>query len=553
MEIRDHYNRRLQALKNERESFIPHYKELSEFVRPRRGRFFVEDRNKGDKRYQSIINSRATRAHKICTAGMIAGTMSPARPWFSLETIDPDLMENRGVKDWLFSVEQRIRSVLNESNFYSMAPIMMGEMVLFGTGCMSHVEDFNDVARFYTHTAGSYMISQNEKMEVDTLYREFEWSVKQIVDAFGIENCSTPVKNAYDRGNYDLWYPVCHAVEPNTLAVSGSKLSKDKSFRSVYFEPGNVGPDRNKLLSSSGFNEFPVYVPRWEVTGEDIYGTDCPAMTALGDIKGLQVQERTKAQALQIVVRPPMGGPASLRGVPVNQLPGGLTVYDGDEQRQKLGPLYQINPGFQDLRFDMDAIERRIDEVFYVDMFMAISNMEGIQPRNELDIMQRNEERLLQLGPVLERIQGEFLSNLVDRVFNQCYRAGILPPPPDALSGEPLKVKYISTLAMAQRAVATQGIERVLSFAGNLVKLGFTDAMNKIDAPQAVDEYAKAIGVPPTIIRSDDEVEQIAAQQAQQRQAQEAIIAAQGAADVAKTVSETKLDGDNLLSRSPRR
>lgn len=484
---------------------------------------------------------------------MVAGTISPARPWFALETIEPEMMENKGVKDWCWAVEQRIRAVLNESNFYNMAPIMVGELILFGTGCMTHVEDFENVARFYTHTAGSYMIGQNDRMEIDTIYREFEWTVKQIVDAFGSDNCSTPVRNAYDRGDYEVWYPVCHAIEPNSLAASNSRLAKNKAFRSVYFEPGNTGADRNKTLSISGFDEFPAYVPRWEVTGEDIYGTDCPAMTALGDIKGLQVQERTKAQALQMVVRPPLSGPASIKNTPVAQLPGGLTLYEGDEQRQKLSPIYQINPGFQDLRYDMEAIERRINEVFYVDMFMAISNMEGIQPRNQLDITQRDQERLLQLGPVLERIQGEFLANLITRTFNQCFRAGILPPPPEALSEAPLRVKYISTLAMAQRAVATTGIERVLSFAGNLVQLGFTDAMNKIDAAQAVDEYARAIGVPPTIIRSDEEVEQIAQQQAMQRQAQETIMAAQGAADVAKTVSETKLDGDNLLSQTPRR
>lgn len=553
MELRDHYNNRLSALRLERESFIPHYRELAEFVKPRRGRFTVEDRNKGDKRYQSIINSRATRAHKIATAGMVAGTMSPVRPWFQLETTDIELMEHRGVKDWLFSVEQVIRSIFNESNFYSMAPIMMGECILFGTGAMSHVDDFEDVGRFYAHTVGSYMIAQNEKMEVDTIYREFQWTVKQIVDSWGLENCSVSIRNAYDRGNYDAWYPVCHAIEPNNDRDSYSKLAIKKPFRSIYFEPGNTGQDKDKFLGQSGFDEFPCYVPRWELTGEDIYGTDCPGMTALGDIKGLQIQEKTKASALQMVVRPPMGGPSSIRNTPVNQIPGGLTLYEGDDQRQKLSPLYQINPAFTDIRVDMDAIERRIDEVFFVDMFMAISNMEGIQPRNQLDLMQRNEERLLQLGPVLERIQGEFLDNAVDRTFNQALRANILPPPPDALAGQPLRIRYVSTLAQAQRAVATQGIERVLSFAGNLVQLGFTDAMNKINAPQAVDEYARAVGVPPTIIRSDEEVEELSRVQAEQRQAQDTLMAAQGAADVAKTVSETKLDGDNLLSQTPRR
>lgn len=539
---RDRLDRRLSAMRSERESFISHYKELSEFIQPRRGRFFISDRNKGDRRYGKIINSKATQAHRIARSGMLAGTMSAARPWFGLATPDPDLMEFLPVKEWLSKTELLIRSILNQSNFYNMAPTLLGELLLFGTGAMSHVDDFEDVARFYTHTAGSYFIAQNDKFQVDTFAREFEWTTEQIVSAFGLENCSSTVRNAYDKGNYDSWFPVVHFIEPNRNRNPRSALNKNKAFSSYYYEPGNN--DRDQFLRESGFDEFPVYVPRWDVTGEDVYGTDCPAMTALGDIKGLQIEEKRKAQAIDKMVNPPLKGPASLRNVPVNALPGGLTIYDTDGSREGLVPVYQVTPQLGDLRADIQAVEQRIDTAFFVDLFLAISTMEGIQPRNQLDLMQRNEERLLQLGPVLERLHGEFLDQLINRVFNQCARAGILPEVPAELAGQSLRVNYISSLAMAQRAVATAGIDRVAAFVGGLAQFN-PSVLDKFDADQAVDEYAKAIGIPPRIIVPDE----VVAQRRQERQeqqmqtqalmeAQEAAKTGQAAAGAVKALSE---------------
>src|SRR5690606_25461617 len=129
----DYYNKRLSQMKVERESFIGHYKELQEFISPRKGRFFLSDRNKGEKRNQSIINSAGSQALRVAVAGMLNGTMSPSRPWFSLETTDTDMMESQAVRDWLHVVEKIIRAILNESNFYNMAPAMLRELLLFGT------------------------------------------------------------------------------------------------------------------------------------------------------------------------------------------------------------------------------------------------------------------------------------------------------------------------------------------------------------------------------------------------------------------------------------
>ena len=113
---------RVSAMEVERSSFISHWKELSDYIEPRRGRFFVTDRNKGERRHNLIVNSRGGQALRTYQSGMFAGIMSPARPWFKLETLNTDLMKSTDAKKWLYQAETLMRSVMLDSNLYSMAP-----------------------------------------------------------------------------------------------------------------------------------------------------------------------------------------------------------------------------------------------------------------------------------------------------------------------------------------------------------------------------------------------------------------------------------------------
>lgn len=549
-----YFNRRWGSLDNEYSSFKNHHKDLADMVRPRRGRFFVEDRNKGESskhRHNNIINSRAGWALRTATAGLLAGTMSAARPFFAFETEDPSLMKSSAVKDWIAQHERMIRKVLNQGNFYNMAPLMIGELLLFGTGCMTHVEDMQDVARFYTHTAGSYRIGQNSKFQVDTLMREFQMQTLQMVNMFGLNAVTAHVAAAYNKGDYDTWHTVRQMVEPNPNEDMTKLNSKFKPFRSVYFEPSET---EGGLLSTKGFDKFPAYCPRWETTGEDIYATDCPGMTALGDIKSLQVAEKRKAQGVDKMVNPPLQGPPSLATIPVSSLAGGLTIYQSSGEQGTLKPIYQVEPRVNELRQDIQGIENRIDAAFYVDMFMAISQAEGVQPRNQLDLMQRNEERLLQLGPVLERVHNEWLENMVDRISDQLIARQMVPPAPEELQGKKLKLRFISSLAMAQKAVAVQSIERTSGFVGQLAAMK-PEALDKFDVDEAIDVYSSAVGTPSEIILGADEVQGIREQRAEaeaqaQKMAQEQVMAdgmATGA-KAARDLSETDTSGKNLLT-----
>ena len=316
-------------------------------------------------------------------------------------------------------------------------------------------------------------------------------------------------------------------------------------FRSVCFE---TSTSDDVYLSESGFEEFPVHVARYALTAEDVYSTNSPGMIALGDIKSLQMMERRKAQGIDKMVNPPLKGPPSLRDVPVSSLPGGLTVYDGDGSREGLSTVYQVEPRINEMRQEISSVEARINEAYFVDLFLAISSMQGVQPRNQLELSQRNEERLLMLGPSLERLQQDFLSKIVERLFNQVMRANIMPPAPEELSGTTLNIRFVSAIAQAQRSHEVGTMERSVGFAGSLAQFDPT-VLDKLDTDSAFERYVQLIGGNPGILVPDDQVSAIRQERAEaQKQAQAAAQAQQKASALSSTAKagKTVIEADGI-------
>lgn len=522
MAERSYFNRRIAALEKERSSFVPTWRETAHWIDPTKGKFVTQKGNgahpnDGTRRNKQIINSRATMAKRAATSGMMAGTMSPSQPWFKLETLTRPLMSSSAVAQWVFSVEEAINNVLLESNFYNMVAVFLDELLTFGTAAMSHVDDDQSVARFYTHTAGSYLIGVDDRGDVNTFVLQKMMQASVMEQKFGKDNLSPAVRQAVEGGNKDGWFKVTQFIEPNPDFDPEKLESKFKRFRSVWFEEGN---NENKFLREEGFDDFPVYVVRWSLVGEDVYGTNSPALVALGDIKGLQEQEKQKAIGIAKQMSPLLKGPASLRNLDIPNAPGGLIAFDNDDPRGGLTSVFQINPAVQELRVDMDAIERRINEAFFVDLFFAISSMQGIQPRNQLEITQRNQEALLILGPVLERIQREFASPLIERVFNQLADNELLPEPPEELRGESLDTRFISSLAQAQRSSQVGTLERHAEFVARMAQIDPNSTI-KFNTDEAIEFHARATGVVPSVNNDAEQVAAIREQIAQAQQAQQ--------------------------------
>lgn len=547
---------------NDRSSFDSHWQQIADLVRPRRVRFYQSDRNRGDKRSQNIIDSTARFASRTLSSGLHAGLTSPARPWMKLTTPDPDLAEFGSVKAWLHLVTQRMLTVFAQTNLYNVLPVVYGDMGDFGTAGMSILEDTKDLFRAYSYPIGSFAIGIDRRGIATTFVNEYEMTVRQIVQEFGVGDdgrsvdwtkLSSTVKNLWDAGQYEAPVPVTWIVLPNDYRDDAKLGSKFLPWSSCHFEQGQTGLMNGKqFLRESGFKEFPLMCPRWDVITNDAYGTDCPGMSALGDVKQLQLEQRKKGQLLQKAVDPPLKGPSHLRTRKISLLPGDFTATDTRDGQQGLQPIHEVRlEGFQHITADIQDVRYSIQRAYYEDLFLMLANSDnrlGADRPTAREIDERHEEKLLALGPVLERTNDELLDPIVERVYAMMERAGLLPEPPAELHGVTLDVEYTSILHQAQKLVSVSVQDR---FVQSVVGMAATvpDVLDKVDFSRIVDNYGEQLGVDPRVIRPTEEANQRIAQREQAMQQQAQAQQAQQLAGAAAAAGAKPVAPDSALDR----
>lgn len=518
-----------------------HWRELADFILPRRYRWLVVSNNmaRGSQINHNIVDSTGTLAARTLASGMMNGITSPTRPWFKLRVDGTE--EDYTVQAWLSDCERRMMTVFQESNFYQAMAIMYFDLVVFGSACVIVYENFDNVIHCFNPCLGEFYFDLNNDLEVGTVAREFTLTYQQMIAEFGEERVSPEVRNMQrtDGGARSREKMIGHIIEPNDGAF-GLVPSRFR-FREVYWE---IGSPNNTLLRSKGFHDWPCMNPRWDVQSNDPYGR-APGMDALGDIKQLQMETRRKGEAIDKMVRPPMVADVQLKNQPMSLLPGGVTYVSGlSRDREAVRPLYSIMPPIGEMMQDIREIQQRIKITFHNDLFTGITDLQTVRTATEIDA--RREEKLVLLGPVLERILSsrEGLGSAIDRVWGIMLRGGLFPDPPRSLRDQPthIQVDYVSMLAMAQKGIATAGIEKLWGFAGNLAAVR-PDILDKLDADQTIDEYAAALGVSPKIIIGDDRVAAMRQDRQQQQAAAHAAEAGMAATEGAKTLSETDVGG----------
>lgn len=556
MTLYDDKIRQLAELKQERISWDSHYRELQEYFSPRRGRWITgpqSGRNDGGKVNQKLVDPTPRFAARTLSSGMHAGSTNPAMPWFKLTTPDPEMLEFPAVSNWLYTIEMLLRGVFERSNLYSVLPMLYSDGGVFGTAPMMILDHPERVIQCVPAPVGSYYLATNSEGTVDTKVCEYKMTVQQMVDQFGLTKCSIAVQNEYNTNRKQQQHDVLHVIEPNSARMYGSYDAKNMAFRSCYIELTG----EKTILRESGFEENPLAVLRWETTEiTDAYGAS-PGMDALGCAKAMQVQQKRKAQAIDKHIDPPMVGDPALQNQPSTLLPAGITYagFTANGSAPKFQPAYLLKPELSGIMEDIQDIRSLVQQSMYTDLFLAITLADPRQATVP-EIIERREEKILMLGPVLQNHRDGLIKPLIDRTFYIMMRQGRLPPPPPELEGVDLKVELVGLLAQALKAVASGGIERFVGFVGQVAKAQADageapTALDKIDLDQAIDEYGISIGVPPTIIRSDDDVAVLRQDRAKQAQAQQMAAAAQPieqATKAAKNLSETPVgNGQSAL------
>ncbi len=556
------------SMRQERSYFVPHWREIADNIVPRRPRFFISDYQNVDQRAsKSIINSAATYAKGVLSAGMMSGSTNPASLWFRLTTPDPDLAELGSVKNYLHSTNQRMATALLKSNIYDSFPQFYEDLAVFGTAAMMIEPHFKDVIHTEVFPIGSYMIANDAEGQVRLFAREYRMSVRELIEKFGDVDPETGepsdwspfsehVHQLWRDKHREVWIEVVHLIQPNDDFDPESLDPKHKRFASCYWEKGvsatsaggyNISEDdRRKYLKESGFDWFPVIVARWATSGSDVWGTDCPGMTALGDIRQLQAMERRSLQAIDKMVAPPMIAPSGMRAKKVTTLPNETTWIDVREGMLGFQPAYQIKIDLSQLEEVKRQLIDRIYQAFFVNIILMLESLDRRQI-TATEIEERKREKLLALGRVHQRLDKDAYSPIIDILYRIMDERGMLEEAPEELVGVDLKVEYLSAMAQAQKLMGISSLERFMQFVQGLMAV-YPQAADKVEFDQGIDEVGERLGIPPRVIVPDDVVAARRQARADQENRMRQAAVAEQMSKTAKTLSETDTEKKSALT-----
>jgi hypothetical protein len=486
LELRRRLELRLSEVRQLRTPVEGDWRQLTRFLMPERGRYLVQSTGRRPRATSSsILDPCGSKAHRRLAAFLMAGITNPSLPWFGLGVGDAALDESKEIRGYLDECRQRMLRVFAAGTFYPALHQAFEELAGFGTCSVLALPDYEDVLWFYPLTAGEFYLGLNARQEVDELFREYTLSVSQLVEQFGIEQVSTTVKSLHESRKFSAEVIVCHAIVPNRDRQSGMMGWRGRPYLGVYYERAH----QDGVLKVEGFDHRPFVAPRWHALAGEPYGTG-PGHKALPDIKSLQAGVRQMREAGEKLVNPPLQGEARHQNEYVGQLPGDINWLTGVDANSHSGlkPIFTVPPNVSVLAEEVQGYRRTVEETLYNDLILAISQMEGVQPRNEMEIVERRNEKMLMLGPMLERFYIEALAPLIRITFSRMQAVGIMPKPPESLHGRQIVPKFVSVLAQAAKAIERFGGD------GLREALNVTRAGNHPAVVRAFIQIGKALG-----------------------------------------------------------
>lgn len=570
---RDSKRKRIEKLfsqlQNERHAFEARWEDIADYMAPSRPQWdnrgvattgLTTDQDVGIQAnkppdYSNVIDSTATFSGRTLGAGMMSGLTSPARKWMEMAIDEVAEMLYPELADWLYLATNALLDIFGASNLYKVLPSTYEDMGFFGTSPMGIFEDFDTTVRFEHYPVGSYYIGLGRGGRVEVFARKFSMTVRQLVNDYaknrfgeidedGLKKLSDMAQEAWRSGHTEQRVNVVQLVKENEDYDPRKLDAKYKRFMSVHYETNS---DESKgFIRESGFDRFPILVGRWQVSGSDVYGTNCPGMVALGDVKQLQLGELRSLQAIEKKVHPAMVASLSMRNSNISTLPGDI-IYEPDfNGRNGVRPAHTVDLSINEMEQKNAQVRERIKEAFFVNLFLMLASRAGDQPLTATEVNELREEKLFALGPVLQRVDEDLIDPLVEITLELAIKQGRIPPPPESAEGMDYKIEKKSVVAQAQSAFGLSKVERFVNFVNQTAPIDPT-ILDKVNMDAVVEDYHMGLSLPPKFMRPDEEVAQIRQQRAQQE------AAAQGAQNIAqmagaaKTASEAQTGEGNLL------
>jgi len=431
-----------------------------------------------------------------------------ATPWFSLRYQDDEINSDDEAKEWLEGASDVMYQYLARSNFQEQIHELYSDLVTFGTAVI-FVDGDDDGVRFSTRHIAECYVSEDAQGRVDTVYRKYKTTARAAQAQF--TNLTRRIEKLAQQDPY-AEVELLHIVMPREERNPKLRTKNNKPFASIF-----VDPDEKQILGEGGFDELPYMVPRFLKASFELGYGRSPSMTALPDTKMVNKMSEIVIRASQLQIHPPMMVPDDGFMLPVRTTPGGLNFYRSGT-RDRIEPL---NIGANNPIGEQQLEQRRqaIRAAFYVDQLIL-----GTGPTmTATEVIQRTEEKMRLLGPVLGRLQAELLQPLINRVFNILARKRAFKPAPASLRDGDIDIEYVSPLAKAQRSGDVQSILQMIEFLAPLTQID-QSVLDYLDVDGMAKHIIRVTGTPATVVRGEGEVaqlrEQRAAQAAQQAELQ---------------------------------
>lgn len=520
--------KRFEAIKSARQQFENHWQEIANYCLPQKANI-TETRTPGTNLKSNIYDSTAVESAPILSSGLHSYLTNPSSRWFALRMRNKALDDIFEIKMWLKECEDRIFDELNNSNFNEVITEWYSDFAVFGNACLYEEEDEEDGIRFFVRPLSEIYFLTNDNGKIDTVYRSFIYTARQAYLRWG-DNAGQKVTEAMKAQKIEEPIPFLQVVLPRHERDVRKLDSANMPFASMYIEPKN-----RKILSQGGYEEFPFFISRFYKVSDSDYAYS-PASMALADIKMLNEMSKTNIEAAQKRVRPPIVLPHKGYLLPFKTTAGALnyklksTAGSSDEKIEKLDITGDIA-----ISLEMENQRRqRIERAFFVDLFLMLASIPDKQ-RTATEIAERVNERMTILGPALGR-KMKTLSGIINRTFSIMMRNGRLPLPPVDLRGENYRIEYISPLAKAQKASEIRSINDLIAAIGSIAQVN-VQSVDTLDVDKAIKRIADITSTS-ELLRSDEEVQMIREQRAQQVQAQQGLEQLKTGSEGAKTAVE---------------
>lgn len=452
-----------------------------------------------------ILDDTAADSSRILSSAIVSGTTPANSLWFGLDAGQESDDENR----WLDESSRIVFENIHGANFDSAAFECCVDIVGAGWFVLYIEEAEEGGYHFEQWPLGQCFISASKSGgPADTIYREIELTVEQLVAEYGIENVSSKVSDAYQNEKYDDKFSVVQAIYPRQIHAVNGRMSKSLPFASCHVEVGE-----KHTLRESGYHEFPCVIPRWMLVPGSPYATGAMAQAlgsirTLNDIKAMELMNLDMAAAGMYVAED--DGVLNPQAVKIG--PRKIIVANSVESIKPLAPAGDFNVVFS----SEDRLQSAIRKALLADQ---------LQPQNgptmtatEVHVRVQLIRQLL--GPIYGRLQAEYLQPLVTRCFGIAYRAGILGQAPESLQDRVFTVKYLGPLARAQRLEDVSAMDRMEATLMQEAQADQT-VLDLYDFEEAARERSNFLGVPQRVMRSAESVQKLRDERANAQKSQQ--------------------------------